>query len=89
MCEFPQRKSGKKINSLLPGFDDVDEKLLRQLPVDMSHKMSLFFKYFFPIPKQTIIEALSSMRLPTVEPGSRLKLIEAKLRFSFYFHFYF
>jgi len=45
-------------------FDDVDEKLLRQLPLDMSHKMSLFF----------------NMRLPTVEPGSRLKLIEAKLR---------
>jgi len=45
-------------------FDDVDEKLLRQLPVEMSHKMSLFF----------------NMRLPTVEPGSRLKLIEAKLR---------
>jgi len=45
-------------------FDDVDEKLLRQLPVEMSHKMSLFF----------------NMRLPTVETGSRLKLIEAKLR---------
>ena len=34
-----------------------------------------------------IIEALNSMRLPTVEPGSRLKLIEAKLRFKFYFYF--
>lgn len=45
-------------------FDDVNEKLLRQLPLDMSHKMSLFF----------------NMRLPTVEAGSRLKLIEAKLR---------
>merc|ERR1719264_1111248 len=45
-------------------FDDVDEKLLRQLPVDMSHKMSLFF----------------NMQLPAVEVGSRLKLIEAKLR---------
>merc|ERR1719285_90369 len=45
-------------------FDDVDEKLLRQLPIDMSHKMSLFF----------------NLRLPTVEAGSRLKLIEAKLR---------
>jgi len=45
-------------------FDDVDEKLLRQLPLEMSHKMSLFF----------------NMRLPAVETGSRLKLIEAKLR---------
>ena len=30
--------------ALYAGFDDVDEKLLRQLPIDMSHKMSLFFK---------------------------------------------
>ena len=44
--------------------------------------------------KKNVVKAFfPSMRLPTVEPGSRLKLIEAKLRwqkhfrFQFYFHF--